>query len=350
MDRIHRGAHFSDVGLRLRSPLGSSSLVVPRVRFCQLPTPLESLPRLSAKLAGPQLFIKRDDAVGLAMGGNKSRMLELLVAAAEAEGADTLITRGHRLSNHCRQTAAAAARFGFACDLVLKGSPRPQSRGNEYLEGLLGARIHWTEGREPEEVTDALEAGLREAGRRPFRIAYGGAQALGAAAYVEALREIAAVDPHFDRVVVAASSGATQAGLVAGAWLAGLRTRIVGVSVDTPAPQLRTRVLELARAVGSCYGLGSLPIPAGAVEIDDRFLAGGYGVVGSVEREAIELFARTEGVLLDPVYTGRAAAALIAQCRAGEIAAGERVLFVHTGGLPSLFELGPELLQHSSEA
>lgn len=320
-------------------------LLVPRLQLCRLPTPIEPLRRLSVTLGGPQLFIKRDDRVGLATGGNKSRMLEFIAAAALESNADTLVTRGHRLSNHCRQTAAAAARLGLDCHLVLKGEACDQPRGNEYLARLLGAQIHWTAGDDPEEVFAEVLVALRNAGRRPYHIAYGGAQPLGAVAYVEALREVVATGQHFDRIIVAASSGATQAGLVAGSWIEGLTTRVLGVSVDTPAECLRAKVTELAQSVGHCYGLGRLPIPETAVEVDDRRHAIGYGVVGAGEREAIQLFARDEGLLLDPVYTARAAAVLFDQIRRGELSNDEQVLFLHTGGLPSLFELDSEVLK-----
>lgn len=320
--------------------LARPRLVAPRLPLCRLPTAIEPLPRLSAAVGGPAIFVKRDDTIGVATGGNKSRMLELLVPEALDRGARTLVTRGHRFSNHCRQTAAVAARLGLGCRLVLRGEPGGPVTGNELLDRILGARITWTRDRDPDEVLAEVVAASTAAGERPYTIAYGGAQALGAAAYAEAFREIVDAGERFDRIFVAASSGATQAGLVAGACLEGRPTRIVGVAVDGCAEALGRGVARLAGEVGRLHGVGPLPLCVDDVEIDGGLAEPGYGVVTAAEREAIELFARTEGLLLDPVYTARAAAGLLAQCRRRTIAAGERVLFLHTGGLPALFALG----------
>jgi 1-aminocyclopropane-1-carboxylate deaminase/D-cysteine desulfhydrase-like pyridoxal-dependent ACC family enzyme len=315
-----------------------------RVQLCELPTPLRPLPRLSAHL-GVELWVKRDDLTGLAMGGNKSRMLEYYVADARARGCRTLVTRGHLLSNHCRQTAAAAAQVGMDCALVLKGDPPPSLTGNVLLSTLLGAQIHWTGGQH-DETFECVYAEISARGGAPYKIAYAGADTLGIQAFVAATREFVNQGQTFDRIVLASSSGATQAGLIVGTIVHRLATTISGVSVDEPRAVLESRIAEFTRRV--CPDT-SVDVES-RIDVDDRYLGAGYGVPGPPEREAIELFARFEGLLLDPVYTGRAAAALIDRVRRGEIRSSERVLFWHTGGLPSLFALPPAWSTDASEA
>ncbi len=308
-----------------------------------LPTPLQPLPRLSAELGNKvELWIKRDDLTGLAFGGNKTRKLEYLVAAAQAEGAQTLITRGAAQSNHCRQTAAAAARCGLRCTLVLAGSPPAAAQGNTLLDRLLGARLVWTEGEDPEGVLQREFHRLQQQGERPYLIPYGGSNPLGAFAYAQALREILHQDPHFQRIVLASSSGGTQAGLILGARLHGFDGRITGISVDPPARALRQRVAALAEKTAQTLG-EPLHFDPQEIDVRDAYLGGGYGVVSELERDALCTFARLEGVLLDPVYTGRAAGGMLDLIRRGEIAPGERVLFLHTGGTPAIFAYGEEL-------
>jgi 1-aminocyclopropane-1-carboxylate deaminase/D-cysteine desulfhydrase-like pyridoxal-dependent ACC family enzyme len=300
------------------------------------------MPRLSRELGGPELLIKRDDLTGLAFGGNKARKLEPLVAAAEREGARTLLTRGAAQSNHCRQTAAAAARRGMNCVLVLTGGAPVEPNGNLLLDALLGAELLWTEGRDPEQVLDeAFEAALA-AGRRPYRIPYGGSSPLGAAAYAEALGELLRQEPSAAALVLASSSGGTQAGLIAGARMHGFTGRILGVSVEPRASELRERIAGLATEVLRVHGEAGQIKPE-QVEATDEFLGGGYGVVGELERFAIRTFARTEGLLLDPVYTGRAAGALLEMARRNELKRGQRVVFWHTGGTPALFAYAARL-------
>ncbi len=309
------------------------------------PTPLHPLPRLSGMLGGPEIWIKRDDQTGLATGGNKTRKLRLLVADALAQGADTLITAGAIQSNHCRQTAAAAAQFGLQCHVVLRGAPPSVPNGNLLLDLLLGAEVHYVADKPQSQARmSALNEELREAGHRPYLIPYGGSNALGAAAYALAVRELMeqAQDVHFDAVVFATSSGGTQAGLIAGARLFGLRARIVGISVDEPRDVLAPRVAQLAEEALALLGEPDIIAPDEVV-VEDGFRGGGYAVVGELEREAIRTLARSEGVLLDPVYTGRAFGGLLALIRQGRWEKGQRVLFWHTGGLPALFAFAEEL-------
>jgi L-cysteate sulfo-lyase len=324
---------------------------LPRVPLAHLPTPIDPLPNLTNYLGGPELFIKRDDQTGLATGGNKARKLEYLMAQALSAEADTVITAGSTQSNHARQTAAAAAHCGLECHLVLytpDGIPPRESSGNLLLCDLLGAVIHWTPERAPYAATIAqVERELRGAGRRPYAIPYGGSNAYGLLGYVAAMREFKAqargMDP-FDTHVFASSSGGTQAGMILGAYLAGIEptSRILGISVDNPAAALAARVAGLATSAAAQLGLDWQIDPA-AVLVNDDYTGAGYAVVGDAEREAIRLMARHEGILLDPVYTARAFAGLIDLIRQGELITGQRVLFWHTGGTAALFAFGEDL-------
>jgi D-cysteine desulfhydrase family pyridoxal phosphate-dependent enzyme len=315
---------------------------LPRLRFAHLPTPIEPMPRLSAVLGGPQLWIKRDDQTGLAFGGNKARKLEFLLAEAQAHGARTLITRGAVQSNHCRQTAAAAAQHGLNCILVLAGNPPEHATGNVLLDMLLGAEIVWAGGRDPAQLLQKTFDDAWSEGRRPYLVPYGGSSPTGAAAYAEALRELMAQDVPIDRIVFASSSGGTQAGLVAGTRIHHFEVHIQGISVDMPSQPLRESVAGLANEVGGLFG-NPLALTASDIDVNDEYLGEGYAVMGDLERNAIELFARNEGILLDPVYTGRAAGGMIDLIEKGEIIAEERVLFWHTGGTPALFAFADRL-------
>ncbi len=307
-----------------------------RLPLAQLPTPLEAMPRLSAALGGPQLWVKRDDQTGLGLGGNKTRKLETLCAAALAAGADTLITAGAIQSNHCRQTAAAAARLGLACSLVLAGDPPVRPSGNLLLDGLFGAEIIWTTFAERPAALQATEAELRARGKHPYLIPYGGSSPLGAAAYAYALEELLAQGAPPDWIVFASSSGGTQAGLIAGARLLGYPGRILGISVDEPAVELQAKVAALVTDTAELLGQPVSLTPE-EVLVNADYLGAGYAVMGEAEAEAIRLFARHEGLLVDPVYTGRAAAGLIDLIHRGHFTKDETVLFWHTGGAPALF-------------
>jgi D-cysteine desulfhydrase len=310
------------------------------------PTPLHELPRLSRALGGPRLFVKRDDLTGLALGGNKTRKLGLLLADALQQGTDTLVTIGAPQSNHARQTAAAAAQMGLGAVLVLTQRAPAQLNGNLLLDRLLGARVRWAGDRDPLEVLDEVAAEERAAGRRPYVIPYGGSNALGASAYALALEELLqqsrALQLSFDCIVTASSSGGTQAGLVAGARALSESVRILGISVDKPAEALRDKVLNLAQVTLGQLG-ETLHVRPEDVLVSDDYLGGGYAVLGEPEREAIGLVARSEGLLLDPVYTGRAMAGLIDLIRRRTFTAEQCVLFWHTGGAPALFAYADQL-------
>lgn len=307
-----------------------------KVHLAHLPTPVEALPRLSAYLGELEVLVKRDDLTGLAFGGNKTRKLEYLVARARESGAQTLITTGAVQSNHCRQTAAAAARCGFQCILVLSGSPPGEKSGNLLLDHLLGAEIVWTNQKDRDAVLQDVYEEAQDAGKNPFLIPYGGSSPAGAIAYAYALQELLNQDIQPDWILFASSSGGTQAGLLVGARLFGYTGRILGISVDQPASVLRGRVRELAHQTAAHLG-EKMTFTDEEIMVNDQFLGDGYGIMGDTEREAIQLFARLEGLLLDPVYTGRAAGGLISLARGGFFKPGQKVLFWHTGGTPALF-------------
>jgi D-cysteine desulfhydrase family pyridoxal phosphate-dependent enzyme len=319
---------------------------LPRTSLGFFPTPIHPLPNLSARLGGPALWVKRDDQTGLAAGGNKTRKLEYLVADALQQRADTLITVGAPQSNHARQTAAAAAKAGLKSALVLRGSAPADRTGNILLDELVGAEIFWAGAQPVNEAAAEVAEILRTRGQRPYMIPLGGSNPIGAVGYVAAALELGeqakASDLHFDAIVFATSSGGTQSGLALGAKLSGYANRVLGISVDHPADQLVPLLVDLANATAQRIG-AAVSFRAQDFEVNDRYLGGGYAVMGKAEREAIRLCAQTEGLLVDPVYTGRAMAGLIDLIRAGEFRTGQNVLFWHTGGTPALFAYAGEL-------
>ena len=313
---------------------------LPRHSLAHLPTPLEPLSRLAAQLDGPELWIKRDDLTGLATGGNKARKLEFLVGDALAQGADLLITGGATQSNHARQTAAASARSGLGCVLVLRGKEPSVPQGNLLLDRLFGARVVWTSEWPPAETMEQAAEDERSAARVPYIVPYGGSNPVGASGYVTAMEELLAQCEErglqFDHIVLPSSSAGTQAGLAVGARALKFQGRILGISIEPPAEVLRRNLAELATATADHLGLNVSFAPE-SFTVDDAYLGDGYGQVGELEREAIHTLARAEGVLLDPVYTGRAFGGMLDLIRRGEFHRGERVLFWHTGGTTGLF-------------
>lgn len=316
----------------------------PRVSLASLPTPVEPLSRLSEALRGPRIFIKRDDLTGLAGGGNKARKLEFLVGEALAGGYDTLVTIGAPQSNHCRQTAAAAARCNLRSILVVRGNPEPENTGNLLLDRLLGARIVWSRERSREEVMEEIVEAERAAGHRPYSIPLGGSNGLGALGYALAMEEFPDSSLRkFDRIIFASSSGGTHAGMVVGADLTGYEGEVLGISIDEPLDDLRRMVADIASDASRRLG-GSASFDPARIHACSDYLGAGYGIMGAPEKEAIELFARLEGILLDPVYTGRAAAGMIGLIRRGVLRKDETVLFWHTGGVPALWAYAEDLI------
>ena len=308
-----------------------------RVPLAHLPTPLEPMDRFSEWLGGPRVLVKRDDLTGLALGGNKARKLEYLCAEALAQGCDTLVTGGGHQSNHVRMTAAAANRLGLDCHLAVGGHEPSQLSGNLLLDVVLGATLHYTGAQayyETESAIEQLAAKLAMEGRRPFAMPIGGASVTGAASYVWAADELHgqldAAGESVDWVVVANGSGGTHAGLLAGL---DHETRVLGVDVGT-RPDLDTVIPRLAAEAAAHAGRAA---PPAETIVDHGRFGEGYGRVTDDALEAIRQTAKLEGIVLDPVYTGKAMAGLIGWVREGRIGAGETVVFWHTGGAVALF-------------
>jgi L-cysteate sulfo-lyase len=319
------------------------------LRFAHLPTPLEPMPRLSEALAtpggGPELWVKRDDCTGLAGGGNKTRKLEYLVSDALANDADTLVTQGAIQSNHVRQTAAAAARFGLACEVILEHRTGSQAldynrNGNVLIDELTGARIRTVAGgTDMNQALAEVAAEVAERGGRPYVIPGGGSNIIGALGYVECALELVAqaneIGLEIDRIVTATGSAGTHGGLVAGLAVMGAEIPVLGIGVRAPKAAQEANVFKLAQDTADLLGHRER-VTRDMVVADCDYVGEGYGIVDDAVIEGLKLVARTEGLLLDPVYTGKAMKGLIALARAGRFD-GETVVFLHTGGAQGLF-------------
>ena len=306
-----------------------------RLALAHLPTPLEPADRLGAALglAPGALWVKRDDQTGLGGGGNKARKLEYLCADALSQGCDTLVTGGGRQSNHVRMTAAAANKLGLACTIVIGGGRPDRPTGNLLLDELMGAEIvwagDWSYYAVEAEITATCDR-LRATGQRPYAMPIGGASAVGALGYVQGGQELLAQDPNIDLVVTADGSGGTHAGL---AVAFGDHAKVFGVDVGA-RPDLDEQVPMKAKEVAALAGLSA---PGGECQVDHDHFGADYGAPTDESRDALKLAARLEGLILDPVYTGKALAAFVTACREKRIDAGSRVVFLHTGGMPALF-------------
>jgi D-cysteine desulfhydrase family pyridoxal phosphate-dependent enzyme len=326
----------------------------PRIPLATLPTPLDEAPALSKALGGPRILIKRDDLTGLALGGNKARKLEFLLADALARGADTVITTGNADSNHCRMTAAAAARCGLNCVLLLSATTAsPAVQGNLLLDHLFGAEVHFY--RAGGKIGgNALLPGVadfvRARGGRPYWFPSGGSSGVGALGYALMVEELALqlaernIRPRY--VVFGSGSSGTHAGLLLGAALFRPGFTVLAVNVDEPdntvlEPRTRSTYAEGA----DLLGIGGQEMPEFVLRAG--YVGDGYGILSAAGAEAIRLLARTEGILLDPVYTSKALAALADFIARGEIGAGDSVVFVHTGGVPALFTQARELVDRA---
>lgn len=323
-----------------------------RRRYTPGATAIEAMPHLTKALGGAELFIKRDDQLGLTGGGNKTRKLEFLVADALAQGADRDQRVGAVQSNHCRLTLAAAVREGLKCRLVLEqrvpDSYDPQASGNNFLFDLLGVEAVTVVklGDDLQAAMEQVAADLAAEGRKGYIIPGGGSNALGALGYVACAEEILAQSfasgVAFDRIVVASGSAGTHSGIVAGLVGNSAAIPVTGINVRRPRAEQEGNVHKLAVAVAELAGV--VPeITPDVIECRDEWVGPGYSLPTPEMVEAVRMFASLEGVLLDPVYTGKAAAGLIGLVRSGEIAKGERVLFVHTGGSPALYAYQPVL-------
>jgi D-cysteine desulfhydrase len=320
---------------------------LPRFRLTSLPTPIDRAQRLEASLRDegvvpPRIFIKRDDLLGLALGGNKIRNLEFSIGAALAAGTTDVVTVGRAQSNHCRLTAAACARAGLRAHLVMSGERPAQSTGNLLLSELLGAHVVFTNS--PERAVRETKARgvisqVEAAGGRPYFVPVGGSDPAGAVGHALAAAEIVQQGREsgeaLDAIVLATATGGTQAGMLAGLRRIGSAVPVYGFSVNNRAAETAEDVRALVEAVASLIGAGR--IDASAVHVDDSELGEGYGTPTAAANDALCLLARSEGLVLDPTYTAKAFAGLLALIRAGRFSRDETVVFVHTGGAPVLF-------------
>jgi 1-aminocyclopropane-1-carboxylate deaminase/D-cysteine desulfhydrase-like pyridoxal-dependent ACC family enzyme len=316
-----------------------------RLRLASLPTPLEAAPRLGAAL-GIRLFIKREDCSGYGLGGNKLRKLDFILADALARGHDAVVTTAGLQSNFCRALAAAAAKLGLGCGLLLRGQAPNHVQGNLLLDHLFGATVRYTDVTDPwdprvKSELAALAESLRASGRNPAIVHLPGVTApLAAAAWASGAEELDAqwrdadIDP--DRLYVAVGSGLTLAGLALGLKVAGRRCRVIGISVQQPAARIVPWVVESANAASRLAGF-AMPFSAGDFDVDDRHIGAAYGVPSEASLAAVAMAGRYEGLVLDPVYTGKALGGMIAQVREGSVMPGQTIVFLHSGGTPGLF-------------
>ncbi len=325
-----------------------------RLDVACLPTRVRPLHRISKAWGGATLWIKHDDETGAPLSGNKIRKLQYAVRQAIDQGADTLVTCGGVQSNHCRATAALARRMGLDVHLVLRGEPPTVWTGNLLLDRLLGATLHWItpeQYRDHDAVMNELAAALSQAGQHPFVIAEGCSMAVGSWGYIEAAHEIAQAQREhgvqFDAIVHAVGSGGTSAGLELGRRLHGLAAKIIGVNVCDDAEHFRRHIASLAEATVRAYDL-PVRVPAQDIEILDGYVGLGYGQSRPQELRELAALARTEGVLLDPVYGGKAWYALSQRWSTPMFAEMEHVLFLHTGGIYGLFPHGQALVDVTS--
>jgi len=318
----------------------------PRISLGHMMTPLEPMPRLTALLGGPQLYIKRDDCTGLATGGNKTRKLEFLMADALRLGADTVITQGATQSNHARQTAAAAARLGLRCEILLEDrtgfrDPVYTDSGNVFLDRLLGAPTRtFPAGTDMNVAMEDVAKEVRSAGGKPYVIPGGGSNTIGALGYVNCALEILMQANErqlvIAQVIHATGSAGTQAGLVAGFEAMNSGINVLGIGVRVAKDVQESNVHKLASQTADLIGVGK-PIKRERVVANCDYVGDGYGLTTASMVEAVSLLARLEGILLDPVYSGKGMAGLIDLVRKGNYSADQNIVFVHTGGSAALF-------------
>ncbi len=316
---------------------------LPRIRLAHLPTPLEDAPRLTEFLGGPRIWIKRDDLTGLAIGGNKARKLEFLLGQARTQGCNVVVTVGAVQSNHARMTAAAARHLGMEAVLVLNGEEPELSQGNLLLDRIFGADVRIVQTDDDYVlmgVVDDVARQLRRDGRRPYVIPRGGSNAFGAAAYLlaalEVLEQATQLGFRIDAIVHASTSGGTQSGLYTGTKMTESGVQVIGISAGPRKDVVSRRVLGIVEELAQMLELRWRPHPDDIIVYDD-YVGERYGVPTPECLEAIRLLARTEGILLDPVYTGKAMAGLRALVADGRLHAVQNVIFWHTGGQPAVF-------------
>ena len=336
----------SDVTVSRCKELSIALASFPRVSLGHFPTPLEPMDRLSAQLGGPRLWVKRDDCTGLSSGGNKTRKLEFLMADAMQQGADTIITQGATQSNHARQTAAAAARLGMACHILLEdrtgsNDPAYNLSGNVLLDRLHGASVSKRDGgADMNHEMETLAAQLREDGKTPYVIPGGGSNPIGALGYVNGARELVEqalnIGLGIDALVHATGSSGTQAGLVAGLAAIQSDIHLLGIGVRAPQEKQEMMVHDLAVRTAAHLGTG-VEIARDTVRANCDYVGGGYGIPTDGMIAATRLLAQTEGLLFDPVYSGKGLDGLIDLIRKGYFDGMDNVVFLHTGGSAALF-------------
>ena len=327
---------------------------LPRARLANLPTPLDFCPRLTAHLGGPDIYIKRDDLTGLALGGNKTRNLEFLFGEAIAQGADCIITGAYPQSNQCRQTAAAAAKLGLECYLVLGAlRHRADAQGNLLLDHLFGAHVEVAPDADDVGVQAVIDERVRELeaqGRKPYRFTnkYPALAVKSVAGYLSGMLELheqlRELPEQPTTIVVTSGSGSTHTGIAVAVKALGLPYHVTGISIRPQSPPQRERIAALAQNAARHYGIPCALTPD-EVDVREEYYGAGHGVTTAAGREAVLTVARTEGILLDLTYTGKAMSGLIDLTRNGAFKPGERVVFVHTGGIPSLFAHADEVLE-----
>lgn len=328
---------------------------MPRVTLGTFPTPLEHLSGLTRHLGGPQILIKRDDLTGLAFGGNKVRKLEMLLGDALSQGATRVITAGDLQTNHGRLTAAAAAKLGLKCTLVINGTKPVKAQGNLLLDYMFGAEVHYVEPDPSLPAWEALESYMNRlaneylaAGEKPYVISVGGRSVQGTASYVlcmiELLQQCVQMHVKPDYLVVAVGSGSTMAGLLLGARVLSAGCKVIGMSVSRTADKARTIILEDLNRSAPALGYEVQFAPEDICVLDD-YIGPGYAIPSDETLEAMLLLARTEGIVLDHVYTAKAMAGLIDLVKKGYFKHDDTVVFFHTGGGPAVFALDEEYRQ-----
>ncbi len=318
----------------------------PRRRYTEGQTPIEKLENFSKALGGPTIYIKRDDLLGLTSGGNKTRKLEFLMADAIAKGADTILTCGAVQSNHCRLTLAAAVKEGLKCQLILeervKGSYKPEGSGNNFLFNLLGVEDTFVVpgGTDMMGELEKLAAKLNAEGRKTYIVPGGGSNPIGSTGYVACAEEIMAQlfdkGINIDHMVIPSGSAGTHAGIITGLVGVNANIPVTGVSVNRNKELQTNAVWNLAKGTAERVGVAA-EITKDMIQVTDEYVGPGYSVPSDEMVEAVQLLARTEGILLDPVYTGKVMAGLIGMVRKGKFKKEDNILFLHTGGSPALY-------------
>ena len=312
---------------------------IPRVQLAFSPTPLQKLERLAKAINVENLYIKRDDQTGLALGGNKARKLEFLMAEALEQKADVVLTVGGPQSNHCRMTAAAARACGMDATLIFSGDEIKTVQGNMVLDQLLGANWVFAGDMDRDVKMEEVAEAYRKQGRKPYMVPLGGSNVLGAMGYVQAGLEIAEqckaenIDP--DYIFIATGSGGTQAGLMMGTYMGGLRAKIIGISVSGPQADITARVETLIAELGEYLEIDTTKIHP--VAVYDEFVGDGYGRPTELSQKALEYCATLEGIIIDPVYTAKGLSGLLGMLEDGRVSQDSTAMFLHTGGAPALF-------------